>query len=123
MGIQFRDRKNKQMIDASFILKSGNEMSNATQHWHVGDSVSICFDAQTDKIQAIRENFSDAYISDEGFIGVQCVVVKRYHSAVWNGIGVFNHLQDSNVTLEAESGMWEDVLLWIMKDMCPEWAK
>ncbi len=123
MGIQFRDRKNKQMIDASFILKSGSEISNATKHWHVGDNVSFCFDGQKDKIQAIRENFQEAYISDDGFIGVPCVVVKRYHSAVWNAIGVFNHLQDSNITLEAESGMWEDVLIWIMKDRKPDWAQ
>ena len=122
MGIQFRDRKNGQMIDASFILLNGSDTTDATQHWHVGDSVSICFDSQSDKIQAIREGFSDAYISDEGFIGVQCVVVKRYHSVVWKSIGVLNHLQDSNITLEAESGMWEDVLLWIVKNKRPEWA-
>lgn len=122
MSIQFRDRKNGQMIDARFILQNGSGISLATQHWHVGDNVSICFENQADKSQAIRENFSDAYISDEGFIGVQCVVVKRYHSAVWKEIGVLNHLQDSNVTLEAESGMWEDVLLWIIKNKRPEWA-
>lgn len=123
MSIQFRDRKNRQMIDASFILRNGTEISSATQHWHVGDIVSICFENQADKVQAIRENFSDAYISDDGFIGVQCVVVRRYHSAVWKSIGVLNHIQDSNVTLEAESGMWEDVLLWIVKNKLPEWAK
>lgn len=123
-SISFRDRKNKQPIDAQFYLKDGREMSTATQHWQIGDSVSVCFPDQNDKVTAIRENAPrDIYIGNDGMIGVPCVVVRRYHSVVWKDVGAFQHLQDSSVTLEAESGLWEDILLWIMKGTVPEWAK
>lgn len=123
-SISFRDRKNKQCIDAQFYLKNGKELSAATGHWHIGDNVSVGFPDQKDKVAAIRENAPrEVYISDDAMIFVPCVVVRRYHSVVWKDIGAFQHLQDSSITLEAESGMWEDILLWIMKGTVPDWAK
>ena len=123
-GISFRYRKTGRCVDAGFILFNGKEISNATRHWMVGDDVSVCFNKQNEISAAVREHapWQMEIITNDGFISIPCRVVSRSHSVVWRQVGEFQHLQDCNVALEAVSGEWEDVLLWIVRGVKPEWV-
>lgn len=123
-GISFRYRKTGRAIDAGFSLYNGAAISLACNHWHVGDHVSVCFVDQREVVSAINEHAINITAASMGgdFLQIPCVVVERRHSVVWKAVGVFQHLIDSSVVLQAESGEWEDVLLWIVKGVKPEWV-
>lgn len=122
-GITFRYRKTHEHIDSSYYLMSGKEMGDASA-WFTGDSISVCFDGQGDKIKAITADCPgrfDFNQHDDDFLSIPCEVVKRHRSIIWRDVGRFEELITCSVTLEATSGYWEDVLLWVILNQKPEW--
>lgn len=128
--IYFCSRKHGSHFDASFFLMDGERASTATVHWHLGDVVGVLFGSLPREIaETINEaDFIDSTIiaykntTGDGYnISVPCVVVKRRHGVSWADVGHFRNLGMS-VTLEAESGLWEDILCWIVLGERPGWA-
>jgi hypothetical protein len=118
-SIYFRNRKYQKNVDAFFFLKDGERTAHPT--WVVGDSVTVLFDATEEQESAVLEvGFDDVSIFDKK-AHIPCTVVKRNHSIVWRNVGEFQVLCDS-VTLEANSGIWEDLLVWIVIGTRPGWA-
>lgn len=132
MAIRFRYRKYGTLIDSSFFLVDGQAIA-PLDHWHVGDEVSLLFDIEPEQAEAINRR-GRAYpeiraYSDSGgghdpkrwYVHIPFLVVKRTHSASWRDTGRLQTIGTS-VTLEATSGYWEDVFLWVCCGEHPEWA-
>jgi len=110
--ICFKLRKYDHTIDASFFLMDGRDVYNASD-WLVGDSVSVMFEA-TDEIKEALDDqgFDDVRVCDN-YIHVPCTVIKRRHACSWKAVGELQLLTKCSITLQADSGHWEDVLEWI----------
>jgi hypothetical protein len=121
MSITFQTRKNGTPIDASFYLKENGVASSPD--WHIGDTVCFCFAVPKEQSDAIRNAYMDGIHVCDKFVSIPCKVLKRSHSVVWKQVGIFETLTGTSITLEAESGNWEDVLLWIVKNEKPEWIE
>jgi hypothetical protein len=126
-GISFRDRQYRRHMDASFYLgsrgSSGPIVGNVS-HWHIGDTVAVCFPGQRELITQVCRNCPHGFDFPNGgdLLQVLCTVVKRSHSIVWESVGRFDELTTCSVTLEAESGYWEDVLKWVILGQKPAWV-
>lgn len=122
-GISFRYRKTERAIDAGFHLFDGGEIAT-TSDWHVGDEVRVCFEVNDAIANQITWNAPSTMhdVPHSRFVHIPCVVVSRSHSVVWKAVGQLHRLSDCSVVLQAKSGEWEDVLLWIVKGIKPEWV-
>lgn len=123
----FRMRKFPDRTFGGFYLEDGPQPV-APETWHVGDVVSVMFEATNEQKLAVqnmgREGFSvcNAGVVHEKFYAhIPCRVVERRHSIAWKEIGKFRVL-GMGVTLEAETGLWEDLLAWLIVGQRPEWA-
>jgi hypothetical protein len=122
MNITFRTRQYERSVDAGFSLYDGDKLTYPD--WHVGDTVSFMFTA-SEEIAAAMEEYQPCddyqFRAFDGYVHIPCVVVFRHHSAVWRDVGKFQMLTDG-VTLEAKTGHWEDVLVWVTTGKKPSWV-
>jgi hypothetical protein len=112
MHVTFRDRKHHRHIDASFTLFDGPIPTQ--QPWMVGDEVSFIFEITDEQKSAIEDFAWRESNIWENRVHLPCVVVKRRHCAAWKSVGRFDVVNSTSVTLEAISGDWEDILIWII---------
>jgi hypothetical protein len=117
MHVTFRDRKHRREIDSSFTLYDGKLPSQ--ELWMVGDEVSIIFEIN----DAIREAIQEFALNDtrtiEAWVHLPCIVVRRSHCLAWKSTGKMECVGTGHVTLEAISGDWEDILIWIITGKNP----
>lgn len=125
-GITFRTRKYESCVDSSYTLYNGSEIGSV-DHWHIGDIVSVMFDVPRHQSKAINyAGFADVRVVESLFgstdiIHIPCKVIERRHAMSWRDVGKFQDVLGTSVTLEASSGRWEDVLLWIVLGEKPSW--
>lgn len=131
--IYFRSRKYGTTIDSSFFLKNGQDIADLSGFLR-GDSVLVMFRVDAEKYNALEYinpraignelNISTDYVGDtmRFTANIPCVVVERQHAIGWAAIGDMQYYA-ATITLEAINGYAEDVLLWIMLNEKPTWAK
>ncbi len=121
-GIVFRDRKYGRHIDAGFYLLSDGQQADSSEY-QVGDSMLVAFADQVEKANLIKEHVPSDMVFHvgNGFIQVPCTVVKRSHTIIWKSHGAFETLSLCSLTLECDTGLWEDVLKFLVLDIRPEW--
>lgn len=110
-------------IDCSFCLWKEHDIANrleAIKHYHVGDTVSVCFQNQHVLCDLIRE-FSERHVSSEAFIAIQCKVVERHQSMVFSKFGFMEPLSGVHVTLEAINLIEQDILKAVLIRERPRW--
>lgn len=131
--IHFRTRQYKTVIDSSYFLKDGRELGNLTT-FLLGDIVTISWPADAEKYNAI-ENINPRALGDDLYCAVSwgdqasfhmyttCIVVERRRNLAHLEKGA--DLRDFGLTivLEATNGYVEDMLLWLMLDERPVWAR
>jgi hypothetical protein len=120
--IYFRDRKYGGTLNVSYFVKDGGEHLDLSR-FHVGDKVSIFFRLTAEQQQVISER-GDIEVTNgiepSAFISFR--VVERMHALSTQGGGVLG-LSSESLVLEAEMGVWEDVLRWVGMGERPEWAE
>lgn len=135
-SVYFVDRKNGDLIDCSFSVKSYDGDNSKPSVWNTqtGDEVTLMFSVKpeigrivsdlefTDSTFRINRmsNFKDGY-DYTAFIPME--VTKRrsmLHFREWEP----THLTHGGIDifLRATSGLWEDLLLWILLNQVPKWA-
>lgn len=126
--IYFRNRKYGSPIDSSFFLKDGPNVGTL-ERFMLGDLVSVGFRVDAEKASAFetvdRRMIGNLHISSGGgeqYAHIPCVVVQRQHIISWQSVGEFRDFGMS-ITLEAQSGIAEDLLLWIVLRERPAWAE
>lgn len=110
-------------IDSSFCLWKEHDLQNrldAIKHYHVGDTVSVCFPNQNALCDLIRE-FSERHVSSEGFLAISCKVVERHQSMVFSKFGFMEPLSGVHVTLEAINLIEQDILKAVLIRERPRW--
>lgn len=118
-SIVFVDRRDGREIDALFFLKDGDCMQSI-EPYHVGDKVSVIFEVTPEQAERIIDMDVSAPIFVNG-LHLPCEVAERCHAIAWKSVGQMQ-VVSSTVALMASSGLWEDVLLWIVRDKVPTWA-
>lgn len=118
--ISFKMLKYDRCYDAGFFHYEGDKLTHP--NWHVGDHVSVMFEATKEQIEAVENYGKDGFRICDGMAHVRCVVLQRYHSVVWKSVGTLQ-ASSSSVTLQATTGEWDDLLAWIITGKRPEWAE
>lgn len=119
--IYFRRRKEHDTVDSSYFLYDGPNATEA-KHWLIGDEVTVMFSADDEMTKACASLGQHKFTIYGNIAQIPCTVVKRSHAAMWKMTG---NLQDlgTQIVLEANSGLWEDLLLWIIFGKRPQWAE
>lgn len=134
--IYFRGRKYQQIIDCSFFVKDGPNISSLEQYM-VGDRVSLMVDVGEKIREAINEHLGVNKLSkavdtsraltgnpDKSPITLHFRVVDRRHTLNYRQVGNLSELGTS-IYLEAEDGFAEDIFRWIFSDFKekPTWVE
>lgn len=125
MSVYFRLRKYENSLGQTFFLNNGKAIGDLSR-FLVGDTVHVMFPVEAEIADAInaleRSGFTVNVSSRPWHVHIACKVVERNHGIVWERVGSFQ-MVSSSITLEAEDGHWEDVLLWVTEGRKPEWAE
>lgn len=116
-------------MDAFFILIDGYRDAEKTypvivtdDNWMVGDTVSILFDIDKQKQEAI-DSCGFGLHANNGSVQIPFKVIERRHGVAWKQTGHLQRLGSAGITLQATSGHWEDVFRWVCFDEKPTWAE
>jgi hypothetical protein len=128
--ITFRDRKNKAEINCSFSVRGDSALTSASLgEYLVGDRVTLLTDIKTEYAHLLNYSGVDSVHAcdlsgkDEWQISIPFCIVDRYHGLSFSGeVGILQELGGTSLCLEAESGVWEDVFLWLVEGTQPDWV-
>jgi hypothetical protein len=127
MNIFFRDKKYQKEINCSFFVNSLEDSTASLKSYFVGDRVTILSQILVEQAEAINNlKISEMRASnlhgDDWHIDMPFRVVQRTHGLSFQGErGTLQELGLSLV-LEAETGLWEDIFLWLCCGQQPEWT-
>ena len=118
--IEFRERQYGDILNTAFFFCDGDRVAKLDR-FLVGDEVYILFDVSPAQAAAIDEcGFDETRVRDRT-VHVPCIVRARHHAMTWQKVGEFQDL-GMTIVLEAATGLWEDVLKWIVLGTPPRWA-
>jgi hypothetical protein len=128
--VYFQSRKYETAIDCSFNLYDGNDLSSFAS-FMIGDEVVLLFDITRQMYESAQQLnvhpmsvFVDSDSIHNNFKGTAHIpfkVVKRSHACSFRNARSLSLLTES-ITLQAQSGYWEDLFIWICLGEVPVWA-
>ncbi len=121
MSVFFRYRKYDSVMDSSYSITNGPECFD--NRWRIGEQVSVMFDVTEEQEAAINDARKESeFTSYHKVAQINCRVVEVTHAISWKQVGQFRDI-GTQFILEAESGMGEDVLEWIIFGKQPSWVE
>jgi hypothetical protein len=128
--IYFQSRKYETAIDCSFNLYDGNDLASLAS-FMVGDEVVLLFEITRQMYESVQQlnvhqtsGFVDSASPHNALkrtAHIPFEVVKRSHTCSFCSTKPFSLLTES-ITLQAQSGYWEDLFIWICLGEVPVWA-